>query len=82
MRVVSLFAGIGGFDTGFQRAGFDIAAHVEKDANCLKLLKDKWPDAVAVDDVCKAGASNLPHWEDLPKINITQPTAATGKATP
>jgi DNA (cytosine-5)-methyltransferase 1 len=60
MKVISLFAGIGGFDTGFQRAGFDIAAHVEKDANCLKLLKDKWPDAVAVDDVCKAGASNLP----------------------
>ena len=58
--VVSLFAGIGGFDLGFQRAGFRIAAHVEKDDNCLKLLSAKWPDAVALDDVCTAGAHNLP----------------------
>ena len=58
--VVSLFAGIGGFDLGFQRAGFQIVAHVEKDANCLKLLSAKWPDAVALDDVCTAGAHNLP----------------------
>jgi len=55
MRVVSLFAGIGGFDLAFQRAGFEIVAHVEKDANCRKLLADKWPDAIALDDVCTAG---------------------------
>lgn len=58
--VVSLFAGIGGFDLGFQRAGFRVVAHVEKDANCRKLLAAKWPDAVALDDVCTAGAHNLP----------------------
>lgn len=60
MRVVSLFAGIGGFDLGFSRAGFQIVAHVEKDANCCKLLASKWPGAVALDDVCMAGAHNLP----------------------
>jgi DNA (cytosine-5)-methyltransferase 1 len=60
MRVVSLFAGIGGFDLGFQRAGFEIVAHVEKDANCRKLLAAKWPDAVALDDVCTTGKHNLP----------------------
>jgi DNA (cytosine-5)-methyltransferase 1 len=58
--VISLFAGIGGFDIGFTRAGFEIVAHVEKDANCRKLLASKWPAAVALDDVCTAGAHNLP----------------------
>lgn len=58
--VVSLFAGIGGFDLGFQRAGFKIVAHVEKDANCRKLLAAKWPDAITLADVCEAGAHNLP----------------------
>jgi site-specific DNA-cytosine methylase len=45
---------------GFSRSGFEIAAHVEKDANCRKLLAAKWPDAIALDDVCTAGAHNLP----------------------
>ncbi len=58
--VVSLFAGIGGFDLGFDHAGFRIVGHVEKDAKCRKLLATKWPDAVALDDVCTAGAHNLP----------------------
>lgn len=60
MRVVSLFAGIGGFDLGFERAGFEIVAHVEKDENCRRLLAARWPGAVALDDVCTAGAHNLP----------------------
>lgn len=58
--LVSLFAGIGGFDLGFERAGFNILAHVEKDEKCRKLLAARWPDAVSLDDVCTAGAQNLP----------------------
>jgi len=58
--VVSLFAGIGGFDLGFERAGCTIVAHVEKDAKCRELLASKWPNVVALDDVCTAGAHNLP----------------------
>ena len=60
MDVVSLFAGIGGFDLGFDHAGFRIVAHVEKDANCRKLLAAKWPNAMAFDDVCTVGKHNLP----------------------
>lgn len=60
MRLVSLFAGIGGFDLGFERAGFEIVAHVEKDPSCRKLLQVKWPNAVCLDDVYTAGAHNLP----------------------
>lgn len=60
LSVVSLFAGIGGFDLGFTQAGMKVVAHVEKDANCRKLLAAKFPDAAVLDDVCTAGASNLP----------------------
>lgn len=59
-RVVSLFAGIGGFDLGFERAGFTVVAQVEKDKRCRELLAAKWPDAAILDDVCTAGAHNLP----------------------
>lgn len=59
-RVISLFAGIGGFDLGFERAGFETVAVVEKDENCRKLLAAKWPKAVVLDDVCTAGKHNLP----------------------
>ena len=58
--LTSLFAGIGGFDLGFEHAGFTVVAQVEKDINCRNLLEAKWPDAVILDDVCTAGAHNLP----------------------
>jgi DNA (cytosine-5)-methyltransferase 1 len=38
LRVVSLFAGIGGFDLAAERAGMEVVAHVEKDASCQRLL--------------------------------------------
>lgn len=60
MRVVSLFAGIGGFDLGFERAGMEVVAQVEKDAQCRELLAAKWPGAVPLEDVCTSGAANLP----------------------
>lgn len=60
MTLISLFAGIGGFDLGFQRAGVKTVATVEIDANCRKLLKAKWPDAVHLDDVRTSGQHNLP----------------------
>lgn len=60
IKVVSLFAGIGGFDLAFDQAGFEIVAHVEKDANCRKLLASKWPNVIALDDVRTAGKHNLP----------------------
>ncbi len=58
--VVSLFAGIGGFDLGFARAGCRTVATVEIDKNCRRLLSARWPDAVHLDDVRTAGRHNLP----------------------
>ncbi len=60
MKVISAFAGIGGFDRAATQAGHHVVAHIERDAQCRKLLAAKFPQAVALDDVCTAGAHNLP----------------------
>lgn len=65
MRVVSLFSGIGGFDLGFERAGMEVVACVEKDSNCRKLLASKFPAAKILEDVCSVGADNLPKCDVL-----------------
>lgn len=39
MNVLGLFSGIGGFELGFRRAGFEIKAIVEIEPYCRKILK-------------------------------------------
>lgn len=55
----SLFAGIGGFDLGFERAGFEIAWQVEIDPYCRKVLERHFPYAQRFSDVRECGAHNL-----------------------
>jgi DNA (cytosine-5)-methyltransferase 1 len=40
----SLFAGAGGFDIGFEQAGWECSWQVEWDKNCQKVLSHNWPD--------------------------------------
>lgn len=40
----SLFAGVGGFDMGFEQAGWECSWQVEWDKNCQKVLSHRWPD--------------------------------------
>ena len=51
MRFVSLFAGVGGFDLGLERAGHTCIGQVEIDKNCLKVLQEHYPDVPKWDDV-------------------------------
>ena len=55
----SLFAGIGGFDLGFERAGFDVKWQVEIDPWCRKVLAKNFPNAERYEDVRTVGAHNL-----------------------
>lgn len=47
----SLFAGIGGFDLGFERAGMRCRWQVEIDPRRQKLLSERWPEVGQWDDV-------------------------------
>jgi hypothetical protein len=51
VTVGSLFAGIGGFDLGFERAGFDIRWQVEIDPWARAVLAKHWPHVPKYDDV-------------------------------
>jgi len=51
MKFGSLFAGIGGFDLGFERAGMTCAWQVEKEPTCHAVLRAHFPGAKLFDDV-------------------------------
>jgi DNA (cytosine-5)-methyltransferase 1 len=51
MRFGSLFAGIGGLDLGFERAGFECAWQVEIDEFAQKILKKNFPHTRVYADV-------------------------------
>jgi DNA (cytosine-5)-methyltransferase 1 len=48
----SLFAGIGGFDLGLERAGMECKWQVEIDEYASKVLAKHWPNIHRWDDVC------------------------------
>lgn len=55
----SLFAGIGGFDLGFERAGFKTSWQVEIDPYCQKVLAKNFPEAERFGDIRECGSHNL-----------------------
>jgi len=60
MSFISLFAGIGGFDLGLERAGMVSAAQVEIDAHCQRVQVAHFPNAERYSDVRRVGRDNLP----------------------
>jgi DNA (cytosine-5)-methyltransferase 1 len=56
----SLFAGVGGFDLGFDAAGWQCRFQVEWDKNCQEVLKKNWPDVPKYLDVRDVKGSELP----------------------
>lgn len=59
LTVVELFAGIGGFSVGFERAGAKTVAAVEIDAKAREVFSKNFPDAAIFEDVMEVGGRDL-----------------------
>ena len=59
MRVLDLFAGIGGFTLGLEKAGFETVAFCEIEPYAQKVLNKNWPGVKIYDDVRGITAERL-----------------------
>ena len=59
MKVLDLFAGIGGFTIGFEKAGFETVAFCEIEPYAQKVLQKNWPEVPIYDDVRTITAERL-----------------------
>jgi DNA (cytosine-5)-methyltransferase 1 len=60
IKVASFFAGIGGFDLGFENAGMETVWQCEKKPFCLDILEQHWPLIPRVEDIQEVDASDIP----------------------
>jgi len=58
--VSSLFSGIGGFELGFESAGFKTVFQCEKDEFCQKILEKHWPRTPRSDDITALDPADIP----------------------
>ena len=64
LTINSFFAGIGGFDLGFQNAGFVPQYICEINEYCNKVLRKHWPEATFATDI------NNIDIDDIPKADV------------
>lgn len=55
----SLFAGVGGFDLGFEQAGWECQWQVEWDKHCQNVLAHRWPNVTRYSDVQNVEGFNI-----------------------
>lgn len=58
--VASFFAGIGGFDIGFEKAGFEITVQCEIEPFCTSILNKHWPDIPKLTDIKEVQIDAIP----------------------
>jgi DNA (cytosine-5)-methyltransferase 1 len=56
----SLFAGVGGYDMGFEKAGYECKFQVEWDKHCRSVLDHHWPDVPKWGDIRNVDGRFLP----------------------
>lgn len=59
-RAASLFSGIGGFDLGLEKAGFEITFQCEIDEFCRTILKHHWPEIPCHENIKELSAGTIP----------------------
>lgn len=59
LTVGSLFAGIGGFDLGLERAGMTVKWQIENDEFCNKVLEKHWPNIKRFEDIKEVSIDEL-----------------------
>lgn len=60
VSVNSFFSGIGGFDLGFEKVGFEIKYQCEIDDFCKRILKKHWPKVKIESDITKVSLKSIP----------------------
>ena len=60
LSVASLFTGIGGFDLGFEAAGFRTSFQCEVHKFCLSLLEHHWPDVPKSKNIKELCSAEIP----------------------
>jgi DNA (cytosine-5)-methyltransferase 1 len=58
--VASLFSGIGGFDLGFERAGFSVTYQCELSEFCRAILAKHFPDVPRSENIKEINGSDIP----------------------
>ncbi len=62
-RVASFFSGIGGFELGFERAGFSTSFFCEKEPFCREILARHWPNVELAQDIKEVSGAEIPRSE-------------------
>lgn len=79
MKFISLFAGIGGFDLGLERAGMECVAQVEINDWCQRVLTKHWPNVPKFKDVKDVTKETAPTVELICGGFPCQPHSTAGK---
>lgn len=79
MTFGSLFAGIGGFDLGLERAGMKCLWQCERDKFCNKVLAKHWPEVTRYDDITTLDVSALAPVDLICGGFPCQPFSVSGK---